>query len=125
MRYGERLMMGRGGLRRKAAGLRLAAVTVSAVGLVFGLSLTWAPAAAEETADFDKTSVTLRTALHYDPSVEVPLQKLVELYRSAGRTEELLSLYNTHLAQYLMMPERVWCWRAFTPCSRTARRVIS
>lgn len=100
MRYGERLMMGHGGLRRKAAGLRLAAVTVAAVGLGLGLSLTWAPAAEEETADFDKTSVTLRTALHYDPSVEVPLQKLVELYRSAGRTEELLSLYNTHLAQY-------------------------
>lgn len=94
MRYGERLMMERGGLRRKAAGLRLAAM-----GLTLGLGLAWAPAA-EETADFDKSSVTLRTALHYDPSVEVPLQKLVELYRSAGRTEELLSLYNTHLAQY-------------------------
>lgn len=97
MRYGERLMMGHGGLRKKVAGLRLAAVAALGLGLGFGLA--WVPAA-EETADFGKTSVTLRTALHYDPSVEVPLQKLVELYRTAGRTEELLSLYNTHLTQY-------------------------
>ena len=54
----------------------------------------------EPPADFEKTSLTLRTALHYDPSVEVPLQKLLELYRNAGRSEDLLALYSSHVAQY-------------------------
>ncbi len=49
---------------------------------------------------FEKTSIALRTALHYDPAVDVPLQKLVALYREAGRSEELLSLYAAHVAQY-------------------------
>ncbi|HSI62695.1 MAG TPA: hypothetical protein VLE43_06235, partial [Candidatus Saccharimonadia bacterium] len=55
------------------------------------------PAAPES---FEKTSIALRTALHYDPAVDVPLQKLVALYRDAGRTEELLSLYGAHVAQF-------------------------
>lgn len=55
---------------------------------------------ADPAPDFDKTSLTLRTALHYDPSVQSPLQKLVELYSAAGRTEELVALYAAHLAQY-------------------------
>jgi len=55
---------------------------------------------AEPPQDFDKTSLALRTALHYDPSVDVPLGKLIELYRAAGRTEELLGLYSAHLSQY-------------------------
>jgi outer membrane protein assembly factor BamB len=50
--------------------------------------------------DFDKSSLSLRTALHYDATVEMPLVKLVELYRTAGRTAELLALYTGHLAQY-------------------------
>lgn len=50
--------------------------------------------------DFDKTSLSLRTALHYDPSVEAPLKKLVELYRGAGRSEELLGLYENHVSQF-------------------------
>jgi outer membrane protein assembly factor BamB/thioredoxin-like negative regulator of GroEL len=54
----------------------------------------------QSSEDFEKTSLTLRTALHYDPSVEVPLTKLVELYRTAGRSEELLGLYSAHLTQY-------------------------
>lgn len=49
---------------------------------------------------FEKTSVALRTALHYDPAVEVPLLKLVALYRDAGRSQELLSLYEAHVSQY-------------------------
>ncbi|RBP45954.1 putative pyrroloquinoline-quinone binding quinoprotein [Roseimicrobium gellanilyticum] len=56
-----------------------------------------APAAPDS---FDKTSIALRTALHYDPAVDVPLQKLVALYRDAGRTEELLSMYGAHVAQF-------------------------
>lgn len=55
---------------------------------------------ADSTTDFDKTSLTLRTALHYDPAAQSPLQKLVDHYSAAGRTEELLALYAAHLAQY-------------------------
>ena len=62
--------------------------------------MVFSPLLAEPPQDFDKTSFALRTALHYDPSVEVPLQKLIELYRSTARTEELLALYQAHLAQY-------------------------
>ncbi len=50
--------------------------------------------------DFDKSSLTLRTALHYDPSAEVPLQKLLELYRNARKEADLLALYQNHVAQY-------------------------
>jgi len=50
--------------------------------------------------DFDKTSLALRTALHYDPSVDAPLRQLAELYRKASRLEELLGLYEAHVSQY-------------------------
>ncbi len=55
-------------------------------------------ALASET--FDKKSLALRTALHYDPSVEAPLQSLLAHYRQAGRTDDLLAIYRSHLAQY-------------------------
>ncbi len=55
---------------------------------------------ADPVPDFEKTSLTLRTALHYDPAAQSPLQKLVDLYSAAGRTEELIALYTAHLGQY-------------------------
>lgn len=51
-------------------------------------------------AEFDKTSLALRTALHFDPSVESPLTSLVQLYQRAGKGADLIALYTTHLAQY-------------------------
>ena len=49
---------------------------------------------------FDKQSLALRTALHYDPSLLAPLKGLIRLYESAGRLEDLLGLYRAHTAQY-------------------------
>ena len=45
-------------------------------------------------------SLPLRTALHHDPTLGSPLERLLELYRKADRVEELLALYRTHLQQY-------------------------
>ena len=49
---------------------------------------------------FDKQSLALRTALHYDPSLDAPLKGLVRLYNKAGRLEDLVGLYRAHVAQY-------------------------
>ena len=49
---------------------------------------------------FEKQSEALRTALHYDPSLEGPLKNLAKLFNEANRTEELLSIYRTHTTQY-------------------------
>ncbi len=56
--------------------------------------------AAADASDFDKQSLALRTALHYDPSLESPLKSLVTLYRNADRVEELVGLYRGHISQY-------------------------
>jgi len=55
---------------------------------------------APEGEAFDRQSLALRTALFHEPSLEPPLQGLVDLYRNVGREEELLALYRGHLAQY-------------------------
>jgi len=47
-----------------------------------------------------RKSLPLRTALHYDPSLEAPLERLVTLYREANKLEELLNLYRGHLKSY-------------------------
>ena len=49
---------------------------------------------------FDKQSLALRTALHYDPSLDAPLKGLIRLYQKAGRLEDLLGLYRAHTTQY-------------------------
>lgn len=61
------------------------------------------PCASAEPAlppDFEKSSIALRTALHFDPAADSPLKKLAQLYVSAGKRAELLSLYAAHLSQY-------------------------
>lgn len=71
-------------------------------GLVCLGAAVW-PCASQETKTdeaFDKQSMTLRTALHYDPSLEAPLQSLVRLYEKADRIDELIGLYKSHVAQY-------------------------
>ena len=67
-----------------------------------GIALLWGAvsAAAEETADFEKSSLAWRTALHFDPAAEAPLESLVKLYSEAGRLADLVGLYVGHLASY-------------------------
>ncbi|MGE0712863.1 MAG: PQQ-binding-like beta-propeller repeat protein [Planctomycetota bacterium] len=45
-------------------------------------------------------SLPLRTALHHDPTLESPLERLVQLYREADRLEELIGVYKNHVAGY-------------------------
>lgn len=56
--------------------------------------------AQEDPEKFEKQSGALRTALHFDPSLEAPLKNLAKLYTGADRAEELLSVYRTHTTQY-------------------------
>ena len=55
---------------------------------------------AQISADFDKSSLALRTALHFDPAADGPMKKLVQLYVGAGKRAELPALYVSHLSQY-------------------------
>jgi tetratricopeptide (TPR) repeat protein/outer membrane protein assembly factor BamB len=55
---------------------------------------------AMEQAAFDKQAVAMRTSLHRDPLLESSLKALVDLYQGAGRSEELIGLYRSHIEQY-------------------------
>ena len=70
--------------------------------LCLGSAVGWPAFSQESKPDesFDKQSLALRTALHYDPSLESPLQSLVRLYEKANRIDELIGLYKSHVAQY-------------------------
>lgn len=50
--------------------------------------------------DLAAKSLPLRTALHQDPTLAAPLERLLAMYRAAGRVDELVSMYRTHLAAY-------------------------
>ena len=50
--------------------------------------------------DLATETLPLRTALHQDPLLESPLQKLLSVYREANRVEELLTIYRSHLARF-------------------------
>ncbi len=73
-----------------------------AVGLTIALTLYLAALAfaQEGAADLDRQSLALRTALHHDPTLSAPLTGLVNLYREASRTDELVALYRRHLEQW-------------------------
>ncbi|MDF1657281.1 MAG: PQQ-binding-like beta-propeller repeat protein [Verrucomicrobiales bacterium] len=49
---------------------------------------------------FEEASLQYRTALHYDPLLEAPLDGLIRLYREADRIDELVGLYRSHIEQY-------------------------
>jgi len=49
---------------------------------------------------FLESSLRDRTALHYDPLLDAPLDSLVKLYRGAGRVDEVIGLYKSHIEQY-------------------------
>ena len=50
--------------------------------------------------DLAEKSLPLRTALHHDPTLRAPLQRLLSLYSGVGRTAELLEIYRAHVRQY-------------------------
>ena len=50
--------------------------------------------------DLNAKSLPLRTALHHDPALASPLERLLSMYRSAGRADELTGIYRAHVAQY-------------------------
>jgi len=67
------------------------------------LALLLLEARAEEAVSeerFAAESLRYRTALHYDPLLEAPLESLVKLYIGGSRAEELVGLYRTHVEQY-------------------------
>lgn len=55
---------------------------------------------APPAGDLNARSLPLRTALHRDPTLVSPLQRLLSMYRDANRTTELVGLYRAHVAQY-------------------------
>ncbi|MBM4037507.1 MAG: hypothetical protein FJ290_03250 [Planctomycetes bacterium] len=68
---------------------------------LFALALLCSAAYAAEPAEgLAARSLPLRAALHNDPSLVAPFERLVALYREANRTGELIELYRTHLARY-------------------------
>ena len=54
----------------------------------------------ENQKKFDEQSLALRTALHYNPSLDAPLTQLLEMYRGANKVDELVSIYRAHVTQY-------------------------
>jgi len=50
--------------------------------------------------DVNAKSLPLRTALHHDPTLASPLERLLALYREAGRASELIGIYRAHTLQY-------------------------
>ena len=73
--------------------------------VIFGilLGVVFAQAQSPETAKkdpFTEESLKLRTALHYDSAIGAPLDSLVRLYQKEKREEELVGLYQAHIAKY-------------------------
>lgn len=83
-------------MERKTRGLALCGALWL---LLAGVFPAFAQNAAEEEK-FAADSLRHRTALHHDPLLDAPLESLVKLYVSAGRTEELVGLYRSHIEQY-------------------------
>ncbi len=65
--------------------------------------LSAAESAAEEPAPakpLQERTIPLRTALHHDPSLGPPFERLVSMYREANRLPELVQMYRTHTQAY-------------------------
>lgn len=79
-------------------------VLITSCGLLWaggcGLCISVAQDGATEEAAFNKQAVAMRTSLHRDPLLESSLKALVDLYQGAGRSEELIGLYRSHIEQY-------------------------
>ncbi len=50
--------------------------------------------------DLAALSIQLRTVLHHDPTLTSPLERLVAIYRDAGKLDELTGIYRKHLKKY-------------------------
>ncbi len=50
--------------------------------------------------DLQEQTLPLRAALHKDPTLDAPLDRLVDAWRTAGRLPELVAIYTEHLATY-------------------------
>jgi hypothetical protein len=50
--------------------------------------------------DVAQRSLPLRTALHHDPTLDAPFERLVTMYREAGRLPEIIELYRQHTKTY-------------------------
>jgi hypothetical protein len=50
--------------------------------------------------ELEGKSLPLRTALYHDPTLGAPLDRLLEIYRSANRVPDLVEIYRQHVAQY-------------------------
>ncbi len=57
-----------------------------------------APAAPPRS--LEERSLPLRTALHHDPTLGPPLDRLLEMYREAHRVDELVDLYRVHVRSW-------------------------
>ena len=51
-------------------------------------------------ADLLKESLPLRTALHHDPTMGPPFDRLVDMFRKANRLDELIGMYSNHISQF-------------------------
>ncbi|MDF1813692.1 MAG: PQQ-binding-like beta-propeller repeat protein [Verrucomicrobiales bacterium] len=67
---------------------------------IFLILLSGRVVAQEPQDPFTAEALKLRTALHYDSSLGAPLDSLVKLYAKENREEELVGLYQAHIAQY-------------------------
>jgi len=45
-------------------------------------------------------SLPFRTALHHDPSLKAPFEKLVKMFSEKGKKEDLITVYRSHLKIY-------------------------
>lgn len=68
--------------------------------LVMVLSSGPLDAQAPDDQELSSKSLPLRTALHHDPTLEAPLERLVAMYRKANKLDDLVTLYRTHLKSY-------------------------
>lgn len=72
-----------------------------ALALLCALGLAGAPrpARAEDppAAALEERTLPLRTALHHDPTLAAPLERLIEMHREAQRLDELLETYRSHV----------------------------
>lgn len=76
--------------------LRLVPAAILAVGLGFGS----VHAADTELDQLLEDSLPLRQALHYDPTLETPLERLVDSFSQADLTQDLVTIYRDHCAAY-------------------------
>ena len=73
------------------------AIALAAALLVPALAVAGDPPA---RGGLEEKSLPLRTALHHDPTMQPPFEKLLAMYRKAGRVDDLVRIYRGHLARY-------------------------